>query len=155
MRAFASLLLVLALHPCPAFAETTVDRGSLKMTLPEGYEHKRIQGSDSIVGDILISKPKLKVRYDIFDMGGPPKALSERPEEERKSYIFSEESDRDGIAYQFFAVRIGRETDKCRLFLQIPKGYATFSVDLEKHSEIPAAREALLRIKFALPEEGK
>jgi hypothetical protein len=154
MKAFLLCLLPLLLASMPvSLGETTVDRGVLKMTLPDGYKHERQQGFDSVVGNIHIAKPKLNVKYDICDIGGPLKKLDELGAEERKGIIYSDEFKSEGIEYYFMAVRIIGEREKSRLFLRIPKANASFSVDLDKDSEIDPACAALRKIKFALPEQ--
>ena len=132
-------------------SETVADIWPLRLTLPAGYSHERLQGMDSQVGVIHVTEPKLDIKYDVSPMAVSPQGqkLLKMTRSELTAVVYFEELSLDGVPAYFLGVRIdGSETER-RLFLNFPGAGAIFHVDVATPQAMHAAKEAFLHIKVA------
>ncbi len=130
-------------------SDTIANISPLRLTLPVGYRHERLQGMDSSVGIIHVTEPKLDIKYDVSPMAVSPQGqgLLKMAKSELAAVVYFEELILDGVPAYFLGVRIdGSATDR-RLFLNFPSAGAVFLVDVPTPQAMVAAKAAFLRIK--------
>ena len=88
-------------------ADTVAEILPLRLTLPAGYRHERLEGIDSSVGVIHVTEPKLEIQYDVGQMAGTPQGLLKMEKSELASVVYFEELSLDGVPAYFLGVRIG------------------------------------------------
>ncbi len=149
MKVLLCLILVISgLGSIRLSAETTADIGSLRLTLPAGYRHERLQGTDSLVGVIHITEPSLNIEYDVGGMAGSPGGLVKMEKSDLAAVVYFEELSIDGVPAYFLGVRVGGSATERRLFLNFPGADAFFFVNVASPKAMLEAKAAFLRIKF-------
>jgi hypothetical protein len=131
-----------------ARGDTVVETGVIRMTLPTGYMHVRLQGDDSVPGEIHVQQPKLKITYDIGLMASVTPRIQELDKGTLASLVYFEETQLNGIDCFFMCLKHSDGSGRRNLSLYIPR-VGGFTVEVGSYQEMVLARSAFTKIKFA------
>ena len=143
-----SLVIALTMGCLVARADTLIDLGAIKLTLPAGYTHVALKGDDSVPGEIHVQQPKLKITYDVGLMAGAPPKLQNLEKGDLAALVYYEETKLNGIDCYFMAFRHSDGSGGRNFSLMIPRT-GSFTVEVRSYEEMVAARSAFTKIKFS------
>jgi hypothetical protein len=134
-------------------AESVVDIGSFRLTLPDGYTNHDEHGMDSRTGYITIKDKLFKIEYDTFDEGGPT-TLSGFGEDMLDAMIYYELTQEDQVSACITASLRPNVPEKPIVTLWV-RGLASFNIQTSDKAEVKDAVTVLRAIKVTKPRGAK